>query len=233
MRIFAIGDLHLSSSINKPMNIFGDNWENHDKKIFDYWIDNVDDEDVVFVVGDISWATKIDDAKMDLDIIEKMPGKKIFIRGNHDYWWSTATALNKLYSNSDKMVFMNTNYIRLDKYAVCGTRGWKTPLDERFEEKDNSIYIREAKRLELSLEQAKKDGCEDFIVLLHYPPSNSNYDDTLFLDVIKKYKPKCVIYGHIHGEESFPFGINGKFDEVDYHLVSCDFLDFKLKEIFV
>lgn len=220
----------MSSLVDKPMNKFGDNWENHDKKIFHDWIEKVNFEDVVFIVGDISWGSKVAEAKSDLDKIYDMPGKKIFIKGNHDYWWTTATALNKIY-NSEDMVFMNTNYIVVGEYAICTTRGWKTPLDERFEENDMAIYEREAKRLEISLEKATKDGYKNIIVLMHYPPSNANYEKTMFTDIINKYKPKHVIYGHIHGQENFQFGIDGTFEEVRYHLVSCDFLDFRLKKI--
>ena len=122
MKIFAIGDLHLSGSVDKPMNIFGDHWEGHDMKIFQDWSARVTDDDVVLVVGDISWASKLKDAQLDLDQIDKLPGKKYFIRGNHDYWWTTATGLNKLYG--DDMVFMNTNFQVLGPYALCGTRGW-------------------------------------------------------------------------------------------------------------
>lgn len=229
MRLFAIGDLHLSSVSDKPMNIFGDNWENHDKKIFEDWKKRVGEDDVVLVVGDISWATKIYDAKYDLDLINDLPGKKYFIRGNHDYWWSTATALNKLYD--ENMVFMNTNFETFKNYAICGTRGWLCPNDVIFEEKDETIYKREAHRLRISLESAKKAGYEDFIVIMHYPPTNDKFEDSLFMEVLREFKPRHVIYGHLHGEENFSFGLKGNIDGINFHLVSCDFLDFKLKEI--
>lgn len=229
MRLFAIGDLHLSTVSDKPMNIFGDNWKNHDEKIFDDWKKKVRDEDVILIVGDISWATKLSDAKYDLDLISSLPGKKYFIRGNHDYWWSTATALNKLYD--ENMVFMNTNFEIYKNYAICGTRGWLCPNDVVFEEKDEAIYNREAHRLKISLESAKKAGYENFIVMLHYPPTNDKFEDSLFMEVLREYKPKHVIYGHLHGEESFSFGIKGYVNGINFHLVSCDFLDFKLKEI--
>ena len=170
MKIFAIGDLHLTGSVDKPMNIFGDHWEGHDKKIFQDWSSRVSDQDVVLVVGDISWASKLKDAQVDLDQIDKLPGKKYFIRGNHDYWWTTATGLNKLYG--DNMIFMNTNFHKLGPYALCGTRGWLSPNEIKFDDKDEVIYKREAKRLEISLEGAKKAGYENYIVNLDYPPTN-------------------------------------------------------------
>ena len=226
MKIFAIGDLHLSGSVDKPMNIFGDHWKGHDMKIFQDWSARVTDDDVVLVVGDISWASKLKDAQLDLDQIAKLPGKKFFIRGNHDYWWTTATGLNKLYG--DDMVFMNTNFQVLGPYALCGTRGWLSPNEIKFDEKDEVIYKREAKRLDLSLEGAKKAGYEDYIVILHYPPTNEKFEDSLYMEVINKYKPRYVIYGHLHGKDSFEAGLKGLHDGVSYHLVACDYLDFKL-----
>lgn len=229
MKIYAIGDLHLSTAVDKPMNIFGDNWENHEEKIFSDWIKRVNEDDIVFVVGDISWASKLEDAKLDLDKISKLPGTKYFVKGNHDYWWTTATGLNKLYD--DKMIFMNTNVYGLGEYAICGTRGWITPNDIKFEQKDSEIYKREAHRLKLSLENAKKMGYKKFIVLMHYPPTNEELNETLFMEVIKEYSPQYVIYGHLHGEESFAYGIKGKVKGTEYHLVSCDYINFKVKEI--
>ncbi|WP_317316419.1 metallophosphoesterase [Peptostreptococcus russellii] len=231
MKIFAIGDLHLSTAVNKPMDVFGMNWENHEEKIFSDWKDKVDENDIVFVVGDISWASKVKEAKADLDILASMPGTKYMIRGNHDYWWSTASALKKLFKEEDKMNFMNVDFEEVGEYAVCGTRGWICPNDMRFEEKDESIYKREANRLKLSLEAAKKAGFEKYIVLLHYPPTNDENEESLFTEVIKEYRPEHVIYGHLHGEESFPLGVKGEIDGINYHLVSCDYLDFSLKEI--
>lgn len=229
MKIFAIGDLHLSTAINKPMDVFGNNWENHETRIFEDWHNKVKNEDVVFIVGDISWASKLDDAKLDLDKISELPGKKILIRGNHDYWWTTASGLNKHFD--ENMCFMNTEPVDIKNFAICATRGWITPNDINFTEKDLSIYKREAHRLNLSLEEAKKRGYDDIIVLLHYPPTNKNLDDSLFMDVIMNYKPKHVIYGHLHGEESFDYGIQGEHEGINFHLVSSDYLGFKLKEI--
>ena len=231
MKIFAIGDLHLSTAVDKPMNVFGENWNNHEEKIFSDWKERVGKDDIVFIVGDISWASKIKDAKVDLDIIASMPGKKYMIRGNHDYWWSTASALGKLFEPEENMKFMNIEYEEIGDYAICGTRGWICPNDIRFEEKDEVIYKREANRLKMSLESAKKAGFEKYIVLLHYPPTIGDEDTTMFKEVIDEYMPEYVIYGHLHGKESFDLGIKGIHNGVDYRLVSCDYLDFRLEEI--
>lgn len=231
MKIFAIGDLHLSTAVDKPMNVFGDNWNNHEEKIFSDWKKKVGDEDVVLIVGDISWASKTREAKADLDIIASMPGRKYMIRGNHDYWWTTASALGKLFEPEDNMKFMNIEFETLGEYAICGTRGWICPNDVRFEEKDETIYKREANRLNMSLEAAKKAGYEKYIVMLHYPPAINSGEKTKFMEVIDKFRPEYVIYGHLHGEDSFGLGIKGRHNGTDYYLVSCDYLDFKVKEI--
>ena len=229
MKLFAIGDLHMSTAIDKPMNIFGDHWQGHEDKIFKDWEIKVSEEDTVLVVGDISWASRLEDAKLDLDKIELMPGRKIFIRGNHDYWWTTATSLNK--STGQSMIFMNTNFEDFGDYAICGTRGWISPNDFKFDDKDEKIYKREANRLKISLESAKKAGYSKYIVILHYPPTNDRFENSLFMDIINEYKPEQVIYGHLHGKENFDGGMVGNYDGVEYHLVSCDYLDFKVKEI--
>lgn len=229
MRLFAIGDLHLSTSVDKPMTIFGECWKNHEEKIFSNWNKVVEDEDIVFVVGDISWASNLKEAEQDLDKIYKSKGTKFFIKGNHDYWWTTATGLSKLYDES--MVFMNTNYKVIGEYAICGTRGWNIPNDIKFDEKDNEIYKREAHRLKLSFESARKDGFRKYIVLMHYPPINKDLDETLFSDIIREFGPEHVIYGHLHGEESFDYGFQGLYKGTEYHLVSSDYLKFELKEI--
>ena len=122
MKLFAIGDLHMSSAIDKPMNVFGDNWDRHEEKIFDDWTTRVRDEDTVLVVGDISWASKINDAKMDLDKIEEMPGRKIFIRGNHDYWWTTASALNKLPMEIMLSVVLGDGFVLMTLSLTKGMR---------------------------------------------------------------------------------------------------------------
>ena len=121
MSLYAIGDLHFSTLVEKPMNIFGDKWDKHEEKIISSWKDNVKDEDVVLVLGDTSWGINLTEAKPDLDIISNLCGNKIFIKGNHDYWWTTVTNLNKLYDN---MKFLQTNFYEYGEYAICGGRGF-------------------------------------------------------------------------------------------------------------
>lgn len=228
MKLFAIGDLHFSTAVDKPMCKFGDNWIDHDKKIVEDWKKNVKEEDTVLVVGDISWATRMDEAMVDLDIIDNLPGKKYLIKGNHDYWWSTSAKLNKLY---DDMTFMNTEFLVWEHYAICGTRGWLCPNEVKFDESDEKIYKREAKRIELSIQKAKKAGFDKIIVMLHYPPTNEKFERSLFTDVFEKYKVQKVIYGHLHGKSFFSYGVQGNLNGVEYILASSDYLGFKVKEI--
>lgn len=228
MSLYAIGDLHFSTVVNKPMNIFGDNWENHEKKIIDSWNSKVNKNDTVLIVGDTSWGINMDEATFDLDIIHNLPGKKIYVKGNHDYWWTTVAKLNKLYED---MSFLQNNFYSYNEYAICGTRGWICPNDVKFTEDDEKIYKREAHRLKLSLDAAKKAGFEKIIVITHYPPTNDKLEPSLFTDIYEEYKVEKVIYGHLHGKESFKMGLEGIREGVEYKLVSCDYVDFNLVKI--
>ena len=228
MSLYAIGDLHFSTAVNKPMNIFGDNWDNHEEKIIDSWKSQVKDDDIVLVVGDTSWGINMNEAEQDLDIIHKLPGKKIFVKGNHDYWWTTVTKLNKLYEN---MSFLQNNFYSYKDYAICGTRGWICPNDFKFTQEDEKIYKREAHRLKLSLDSAKKAGFKKIIVITHYPPTNDKLESSLFTDIYEQYCVEKVIYGHLHGKESFKMGLEGIRNEVEYKLVSCDYTNFNIIKI--
>lgn len=228
MSLYAIGDLHFSTAVNKPMNIFGDNWDNHEEKIINSWKSKVNEEDTVLIVGDTSWAINMKEAEEDLNIIHNLPGKKIYVKGNHDYWWTTVAKLNKLY---DDMSFLQNNFYQYEEYAICGTRGWICPNDVKFTQDDEKIYKREAHRLKLSLDSAKKAGFKKIIVITHYPPTNDKLDPSLFTEIYESYGVEKVVYGHLHGKESFKMGLKGIRNEVEYNLVSCDYVDFNLIKI--
>lgn len=228
MSLYAIGDLHFSTSVNKPMNIFGDNWDNHEIKIIDSWRLKVRPEDTVLVLGDTSWGINLEEAKSDLDIISELPGQKFFVKGNHDYWWTTVTNLNKLYDNCK---FMQTNFYEYGEYAICGGRGWICPNNVKFDSKDEQIYKREENRIRISLEAARKNGYEKIIVVTHYPPTNDKLEESLFTRLYEEYKVEKVIYGHLHGRESFKMGLKGIRNGVEYILASCDYLNFDLIKI--
>ena len=228
MSLYAIGDLHFSTAVNKPMNIFGNNWEGHESKIIDNWKEKVKDDDTVLVLGDTSWGINLGEASQDLDIIDQLPGKKIFIKGNHDYWWTTVTNLNKLYEN---MNFLQTNFYDYEDYAICGGRGWMCPNDVKFDENDRKIYIREENRIRLSLQSAVKKGYSKLIVITHYPPTNDKLEDSIFTKLYEEYNVEKVIYGHLHGKDSFKMGLKGVRNGVEYTLASCDYIDFNLVQV--
>ena len=224
MSIFAISDLHFSFFKNKPMEVFGSNWKNHFLKIKKNWIETINYNDTVLVPGDISWAKTMKEFLPDIEFIHSLPGKKIFIQGNHDYWWGSTSALNNLY---DDMIFIKNNFYSFDDFALCGTRGWICPNDVFFTSHDEKIYKREVARLKLSLDMAVKDGFEKIIVMMHYPPTNDKKENSLFVDILNEYHVEKVIYGHLHGEENFYLSYMGNMNGIEYILVSSDFIEFK------
>lgn len=224
MSLYAIGDLHFSTSVNKPMDIFGDNWDNHQNKIINNWKQIIKEDDTVLVLGDTSWAMNMKEAKEDLDIINELPGKKVFIKGNHDFWWSS---LSKLKSAYKEITFLQNSYYRYKNIGICGTRGWLCPNEVKFDEDDEKIYKREQLRLKMSLDAALKDGCEELIAITHYPPTNDKLEESEFTKIFEQYNVKKVVYGHLHGKESFEMGLKGERNNVKYILASSDYIDFK------
>ena len=224
MSLFALSDLHLSSNNSKPMDIFGDIWTNHRQKILLNWNSIVGEYDCVIVNGDITWDKNLSDAKIDLDFISELNGRKILFQGNHDYFWNSTQKLNELYSD---MFFVKNNFCTYDNVAVCGTRGWVCPNDTLYTDHDKKIYLRETKRFENSIKMALDQGYSDIVSVLHYPPTNDKKENSLFVDIIKKYNIKTVVYGHLHGEASFYSSLMGNVDGTEYKLVSADFLNFK------
>jgi len=217
MSIFAIGDLHLPLGIDKPMDIFGGRWENYVEKINKNWQNIVSHDDVVLLCGDLSWATYLDEATKDFEFLNNLPGKKILLKGNHDYWWTTISKLNAfLDKNKFKdFVFLQNNSVLCDDVAICGTRGWKSPFDKGFSNDDQKIYERELLRLRLSLDEGKSLS-DNLIVMMHYPP------DFEFYEILKEYNVKKCVFGHLHGESGWN---NATIDERDF-LVSADYLRF-------
>ncbi|WP_326512973.1 metallophosphoesterase [Clostridium intestinale] len=222
MALYAISDLHLSFSTDKPMSIFGDNWIGHENKIKKNWEDKINESDTVLIGGDISWSMNADESREDLKWINALPGRKIIIKGNHDYWWSSITKLNSLYVG---MNFIQNNYFSYNEWAICGTRGWICPDSDKFAEKDKKIYDRELIRLRLSLDAAKRDGYKKFICMIHYPPTNEKFNSSGFVEIFNEFKVEKVIYGHLHGP-ALGKVIQGTYDGVEYIMTSCDFINF-------
>lgn len=228
MAVYAISDLHLSFSSNKPMDVFGANWTDYTAKIEANWRSVVRPEDIVLIGGDISWAMHLPDAKLDLEWIEALPGHKYMIKGNHDYWW---TSLKKMSAAHPHLRFVYNNSFQHGKLAIAGTRGWVCPNSKEFTSEDLKIYQRELLRLEHSLKQAAKSEPEQLVAMIHYPPTNDSFEDSGFTALFESYGVSDVIYGHLHSPEGFKVGFQGEKNGVRYHLTSCDFLDFKLEQI--
>ncbi|WP_024833162.1 metallophosphoesterase [Ruminiclostridium josui] len=228
MSIFTIADLHLALGIDKPMDVFGGRWSNYMEKLKENWISNVSENDTVIIPGDVSWATYIDSAYEDFRFIENLPGKKIISKGNHDYWWTTSSKLNKYLAenNFSTISFMHNNAFEFEGVAVCGTRGWKGPGEDDFKKDDEKIYKREIERLELSIKAALKLELSRMLVFMHYPPVTVKSPMTGFIDIMKKYEIKECYYGHLHGE-GIKGAIEGEYEGINLKLVSSDYLNFK------
>jgi predicted phosphohydrolase len=223
MALFVIGDLHLSLGTDKPMDLFGENWRDHHKKIRDNWIELIGTDDTVLIPGDISWAMTLDEALIDLNWIHELPGRKILIKGNHDYWWGSIKRLNSLYENMD---FLQNSFYSYKDIAICGSRGWTSPNKNKFTDQDEKIYERELNRIKLSLDEAVKNKFKTIYVMSHYPPTNELLEPSGFTEIYEAYGVSKVFYGHLHGEVSFDAGLKGEKNGVTYYLTSCDYLDF-------
>lgn len=220
MRIFAISDLHLGANVDKPMDIFGGAWDNYWDVIKNNWKKNVQEDDIVLIAGDISWAMFLNDAIPDLEDIASLPGTKIMIKGNHDYWWGSLSKVKSILPPSIHVI--QNDALRLDGYVFFGSRGWTCP-DKKWTEEDQKIYNRESERLKLSMQCAKKimqEG-DKLVGLMHFPPFNTLRDDSLFTNIFEKENVRTVVYGHLHGKNcrvSSKVVKNG----VEYYLTSCD-----------
>lgn len=228
MRVFAIADPHLSSVQPKPMNIFGGNWQGHPDIFFEGWCDVVNDEDLVLVPGDISWAMHLKDALPDLRKIADLPGKKVLLRGNHDYWWSSISKVRRDLPTS--LHALQNDALRLGDVVIAGTRGWTCPGSFDYGEADEKIYKREVERLKLSLAAAKELGGKHLLVMLHYPPTNVRLEPSGFTEALKAAQPDAVVFGHIHGE-SANLAVP-KIADAAVYFVAADALRFKPKLIF-
>nr|MBO4517489.1 metallophosphoesterase [Clostridia bacterium] len=230
MKIYAISDLHISTNTDKPMDVFGGNWVGYLDKIKADWQAKVSAEDIVLIAGDISWAMNIEDAKEDLDFFKDLNGRKVFIKGNHDFWWS---GIGKVRDIMPENCFaLQNDSVRFDGVVICGSRGWAVPGSPDFDEKDGKIYLRETERFRLSLKSAEKlmQGGDKLIALIHYPPFNVKRESSAFTDIFEEYKVHSVIYGHLHGKNVRADKLVIK-NGVRYYLTSCDMVDNKLTEI--
>lgn len=222
MTIWAISDLHLPAR-EKPMDIFGPHWANHFERIRSAWLEQIGAEDIVLLPGDLTWAMRLEEALEDLMKIAALPGRKILLRGNHDYWWGSISRLRA--ALPEGCYALQNDALLIDDLVFAGSRGWLIPNEADSVSDDAKIYRRERQRLEMSLESAKRlcDAGKP-IVMMHYPPRAEGSEG--FADILRAYGVETVVYGHLHGA-GIAGAIRGEVDGIRYHLVSCDALDFK------
>lgn len=220
MALFAIGDLHLSLGAEKPMDIFS-GWHGYVDRLKQNWIENITNDDTIVIAGDFSWGMSLEQAYKDFEFLHRLPGKKIMLKGNHDYWWTTSAKMTKFLTENDfnSIFILHNNAFFVDDIAICGTRGW---LLEDSTVQDEKISSREAGRLTASLNAA---GNKEPIVFLHYPPVFNNQYSQNMLEIISRYNVKKCFYGHIHGG-GIPFAFEGELNFTQYKLISADALNF-------
>jgi uncharacterized protein len=224
MSIFAIGDLHLSHNFEKPMDIFGNEWLNHAEKIGDNWTRVVRADDLVIVTGDISWAMYFSDALPDLRWIAALPGTKLLIRGNHDYWWPS---ISRLRAELPESVYaLQNDYFPWEDQVICGTRGWLCPGEEGFDnDHDQKLYEREVQRLQLSLQSAKQAKFSELIAALHFPPFNRKGQSNAFTELLEEFNVTTCLFGHIH-DSGRDYIFQGSRNGVTYRFVAADGISF-------
>lgn len=224
MSLFVMADLHLcKGNPEKTMSIFN-GWQNYQELIEKNWKELISDSDTIVLPGDISWGMSLKEAAPDFKFIEQLPGQKIVIKGNHDYWWTTKKKMEDFFAaeGCTSIKILHNNHYRYGKYGICGTRGWVNMLGETQDEK---VLRREVQRLETSIRSALDEGLKP-IVFLHYPPifaTNFNYD---ILDVLYRYKIEECYYGHIHGKSAHDLCVKNTYDGINFHLIAGDYLQF-------
>ena len=223
MALYAIGDLHLCLSAPKPMDVFGGAWVGYMDKLRE-GLKVIGPEDTTILLGDLSWSLDLDHAGEDFAFMDAIPGKKIIVKGNHDYWWSTAAKFHKFCDTHgfENFELLNNNCHFYEDWALCGTRGWFFE-EERSGEHDEKVFKRELIRLETSLKAA---GDHQKMVFLHYPPRYKGYQCDEILALLEEYQVRRCFYGHLHGA-SHKLAMQGMWDSVDFRLVAADYLDFK------
>lgn len=222
MSIFAIGDTHLSFSTDKPMDIFK-GWSDYITRLQQNWCAIVSENDTVVIPGDVSWAMELEQAKKDFEFLNSLPGKKIILKGNHDYWWATMKKMNEFLqsNNITSIEILFNNAFQVGDFVICGTRGWFFDDDSSDSKK---VLSREVGRLKASIDFAKKTGKEP-IAFLHYPPINNISVCEPIMEVLEEEKIKRCYYGHLHGE-SIKRAFRGEYNGIKFDLVSADHLEF-------
>ncbi len=227
-RIWAIGDPHLSRARPKPMDVFGAGWTAHAERIFAACRARVASDDVLIFAGDISWASRLEEALPDLADIAALPGRKLLLKGNHDYWWQSRAKIERAVDASISLL-QNDSYVFGD-VAVAGGRGWTLPGDASFTDEDAKIYHRELERLRLSFESLAGKSYRHLLAVLHYPPMNSRHENTEVTALLQRFGVEACVYGHLHGA-GHAAGFSGERDGIRYRLLSADAVGFAPVEV--
>ena len=227
MSLYVIGDTHLSFGTDKPMDIFG-GWNDYTERLKNNWQRLVTENDTVVINGDISWAMTLQEALSDFEFLNSLNGNKIIMKGNHDFWWSTKTKIEKFFKENgfDSLKILHNNAYRVDGFSVAGSRGWF--FDD---EADSKVMARERARIERSILAAKELGGET-VVFLHYPPVSQTKDCEQIVEVLTRYKIKRCYYGHLHGTAA-KYAFCGEKYGIDFRLCSADYLEFCPKCVYV
>ena len=237
MKIWAIGDLHLSFDprIEKPMDIFGGSWVGHEKRLHEIWLRLVEEDDLVILAGDISWALRLDEAVCDLRWIDALPGTKLILKGNHDLWWSGISKVKNACRDLSSLRFLQHDAFAYGRAVIFGTRGWVCPGAKDYsEDEDGAIYRREVLRLRMSADEAEKlavsleaeTGQRPVkIGVLHYPPTNERFESNDFTETFEASGVQKVVYGHLHGQNAYKNGLQGVRNGIEYDLISLDKLE--------
>ena len=232
MSLYVIGDLHLTfSDPSKTMEVFP-GWENYQERIEKNWLETVKPEDTVVIAGDLSWGMSLQQAEPDFRFINGLPGRKIILKGNHDYWWVTKKKMETFFAENgfDTLNIIHNNHYAYENYGICGTRGWVNGTDGSRDVQDEKVLKREVQRLETSIKSAVEAGLEP-LVFMHYPPifaSNFNYD---ILEILYRYNIKECYYGHIHGRSAHELCVKNTYDGVNFHLISGDYIHFMPEKV--
>lgn len=225
MALYTIADLHLPLGVEKPMDIFGHSWAGYVDRLEYNWQRKIKPDDTVVLPGDFSWATYLEQSEKDFEFLNRLNGKKILLKGNHDYWWTTMNKLNSFIKEKgfNSIEFLQNNSFVYENIGICGTRGWIHPAWDNFNGEDRKIYDREVLRLELSLKSVK--DCKEIYVFTHYPPISVQRTENEFIRMMKQHGVTKCFYGHLHSA-SHKNAVNGIEDGIEYRLISGDYLQF-------
>ena len=228
MSLFVIGDTHLSLSTDKPMDIFG-GWKNYMQRLEENWRSVVQPQDTVIIPGDVSWGMSLEQAKEDFLFLHRLPGKKILMKGNHDYWWTTRAKMESFLEENglDSLSILHNNAVSVEGLSLCGSRGW---MFEQGQEHDKKIINREAGRIRASLQDAQRFGEQEKVLFLHYPHVFMQDSIPEFFEVMNQYGVRRCYYGHIHSQ-GCRFAFQGEWCGVQLEMVSADYLRFMPKKI--